>query len=676
MAQQQRTFDAVTILGVAFAIALMVGGIYLKSKHEADVAKWRLENPEPVPAKTVTGGGNEPGKSAPVNPGPSPSADPKVAAPGETKGAEAPPVAAEVEPADAGDLTVSAESLRLVFSAKGATLSSAFLSKEYVDPMNKKEDGKGLELLTEIERGKRAFGVPVFEIGPPDPERAKDRETFSGIDGSHRSLDNRVWKLVSSTGDFTDNGAWKIVYSTALSQKYTVTKTFTIPKSGNYVLMDLAVDNGSGASSSYSYTLNGPQGVLLDNAKDQPKSPYASIAGELAGRDADEESPEIKPVDPATAAKGVEEKISVSKPDNLWASVRNRFYVAMLVSTQPKQVIRIATVPISYSGTDTTDTRMPEPNLGVIMQRRISDPLDAQNQNHTDRYALYMGPNDEDHLRDAETEIKPAKPVFMADVVHYCDMFGWRWPRVDWVARKMMLLFRGLYWVFGSYGIAVIVMTLCIKVAMHPMQRNMMISMNKMAKLKPELDKITAKYKDQTSMEAKQKMQVEQRDLQMKAGVNPVAGCLPMFITIPIFSALYGIFNHAFEIRGAEFLWIRDLSQEDHLTSLPFYPHVLNVLPLIYMVMTVLQTRLNPQPKSDDPQQEQQRKMMMFMPLMFSFMFSRMPAGLVLYFAANAMFGMAESWYIRKYLIKDDGATGATAPAALSASGAQPKPAR
>ena len=643
---KQRSFDAVTIVGVAVALALMwYGQKWMKDRQ----AERQAANP-PAPVNQVD-------EHQPA----APNADPKVAAtdakdakgPGDAPkgdGEKPPAPAVDAEPADAGDVVVSNDVVKAVFSAKGATFVSAALVNAYADPT--KKDSKGLELLSEIEAGKRAFGLPNFVIGA-QTEAEKSRLTYTGATGANKSLDQRVWKLDSSSGNF-DNGGWKVVYSTTLNNEYTVTKTFTVPQSGNNVLMALSVENNSGKPAVYSYTLNGPMGVLLDGPKEDPKGgANFMIIGELAGRDADESNPEVKPVDTGTTVKAVEDNISIRKPDNLWGAVKNRFYMAMLVSLQPHQIIRLGTIPIAHGDQATDDKRLTEPNLGVTALRYISEPIDDK-KSATDKYAMYLGPNDEDRLQEAEDALKPAKPVFMRDVVQYCDFLSatWRWPRIDWVARKMMLLFKAFQNVFGSFGVAVILLTLVIKVCMHPMQRNMQISMDKMAKLKPELDKITAKYKDQTSTEAKMKMSLEQRDLQAKAGVNPVAGCLPMFIQIPMFSALYGIFNHAFQIRGAEFLWIKDLSRQDNFMSIPFYPHVINLLPLLYMVMTLLMTRLNPPPPTEDPAQEQQRKMMMFMPVLFSFMFYRMPAGLVLYFAANAFFGMIETWYIRKYLIK------------------------
>jgi YidC/Oxa1 family membrane protein insertase len=398
--------------------------------------------------------------------------------------------------------------------------------------------------------------------------------------------------------------------------------------------------------------------VLLDGPSADPKGgAYVSIVAELAGRDAPAAGqavpePDVQQVPPETAAKGDPEKSSVSKPENLWGGVKNRFYMAMLVSCDSAQLIRISAVPVANKIND-PDKRLAEPNLGVLGTRRESAPLAAGATSAPDRYVLYMGPSNEAQLAAAETELALPQPVFLPTALRYCDMFNYSWPRVDWAARQMMTVFRALSYVFGNYGVAVILLTLLIKLALHPLQRKMMVSMNKMQKLQPELKKLQEKYKGQTSTQAKQRMFQEQQDIMRKGGASYSAGCLPMFVQLPILTALYGIFNRAFEMRGATFAWIQDLSQADRAFSLPFYPHELNLLPVIYAVLQLFQMRLTPQAPATDPQQEMQQTMMKYMPIMFSIMLYRMSSGLMLYFAASAVFGMVETWYIRKHLIKD-----------------------
>jgi YidC/Oxa1 family membrane protein insertase len=216
-----------------------------------------------------------------------------------------------------------------------------------------------------------------------------------------------------------------------------------------------------------------------------------------------------------------------------------------------------------------------------------------------------------------------------------------------------MCLFRGIG-SFAGYGIAVIMLTLVIKLALHPFQRKMNISMHKMQMLQPKLKAIEEKYAGQTKPEMKQKKEMEKWNLMKKEGANPASGCLPMFIQMPIFFALYGVFSRAFDIRQASFLWIQDLSLSDRLTTLNFWPHQLNMLPVIYIGFSIFQSLRQPKPENADPQQEMNRKMMMFMPVMFGFLFYSMPAGLVLYFAASSIFGFAESWYIKRFILKVD----------------------
>lgn len=676
---KESNFDAVTVIGVIVALGLLFGGQYWMNKNQKEAAaEWRRTHPEQPVTQTQTPPTLTNG--APDNGSPKTGAEKGPDQPKGDKGDNPPPVPvveAEVEPADPGDITVTGEHLKVVFSARGATITQASLPDEFIDPALKDRysdsgaKGKDLEILTEIETGKRAFGLPHFEIGPPQAEREKERLVLEGPAGAHRSLDNRIWKLADKS---LEGDEPRIVY-TATVDKFTITKTFTVSKSGRTVRATIAIENGSAQPVSYAYTLYGPMGVLMDNPPSalRTSSAYGGmVKAELGGREnASSEDVDIKQVDTAAAASGQDDKRSISNPQNLWAAVKNRFFVLALVSVKPDQVIRLRCVQVKYLGTQTTDARLTEANIGVEAMRTPTT-LEAGKTSVIDDYALFAGPDDQKTLEAAEAKLSPPKPVGLGQIAVYCDYFGWTWPRVDWIARKLMLLFDLLKRMFGSFGVAVMLLTLAIKAALHPLQRKSMISMNKMQKIQPEIKKIQEKYKNQTSLEARQKMGMEQQDLMKKAGANPASGCLPMFIQIPIMTALYGIFIHAFEMRGAEFLWIRDLSRQDQLLTFGFFPYELNLLPIIYMGVTIVQQKINPPPKSDDPQQEVNRKMMTYMPIVMSVLFYRVPAGLVLYFATSAICGAFETWYIKKYLIKDDAAAGAAGKVAA----ATPVPAR
>ena len=513
-----------------------------------------------------------------------------------------------------------------------------------------KRDAKGLPLLEEIEKGKRAFIIEKLEIG-------KITET---------GLGERVWELSKNSKGFDAAGIWTLEFTTPIEGKYTLVKRFRIPKDTYYIEMDLVVTNGTTESVAYLYSLLGPAGIMPDT--DPDKQGAALIRAELAGRPASAGkpvAPEVRQVFIEGAEQSDEDKKSISLAENTWGVLKNRFFMAALISIDPKTLVKLRAIPVKRA--ETTDPLLKVPNVGIVGLR--SEATLEKGASLTDRYALYLGPANEKELNDVEAALGFGDAsIYLLDAIQYCDIFYWRWPRVDWVARQMLALFQWLHGILGNYGLAVIVLTLIIKACLHPIQRRMMVTMHqyqkKVEKMQPEIKKVEEKYKGQTGTEAQQRLQREKMDVMMKHGAMtpPVAGCLPMLFQIPIFSALYGIFYHAFEIRGAPFLWIKDLAQPDHFLPLPFWPNHLNLLPLIYIAMQFLQIKLTPQPPAATPEQESQRKMMMFMPVVFSVLFYGMPSGLVLYFAVQAMFGMAEMWYIKKYIVKDTPATGSSKP--------------
>ncbi|MGD0092366.1 MAG: membrane protein insertase YidC [Planctomycetota bacterium] len=657
MPQPQKKFDPIQIAGIGLAVLIFFGGqSFLSAKHAQELAEWRRAQAE-AQAELERQQALHPPELKSVNPAPVEAKKTSVV---EQQPAAAPqpaeaPEPQDAEPADAGDIPVQTAQLSLVFTAKGAAVRNASLTLEDIDPGNKGKAGKGLDILGEIEKGKLAFDLPKFEIGPPEPEHEPERLKFDDKQGHYKPLNRRAWKLESDSKGFDAAGLRTICYSVTLAQKFVVSKTFTIHQDRAYIECEVGVKNLSSAAVTFAYELFGAPGILLDGPASDPKGgAFVYIVAEIAGRDAppagEAPAPEVLPVWPDTAAKGDEKKSSLSKQQNLWGGIKNRFYMAMLVSLDPSQLIRISAVPIANNPND-QDKRLAEPNTGILALRRESESVAPGTRSPGDKYAFYIGPSSERNLSEAEGQL--GQPLYLAHALQYCDMFYTTWPNVDRIARVMLAVFHGLSRVFRNYGVAVVLLTLLIKLCLHPLQRKMMISMNRLQKLQPELKKLQEKYKGQTTAQAKQRMFQEQQEIMKKGGASHTAGCLPMFVQLPILTALYGIFNRAFEIRGAEFLWIKDLSQADRLAVFDFFPKELNLLPVLYAVLQFAQMKLAPQTKPTDQQQEMQQKMMTYMPLVFSVMLYRMPAGLMLYFAASAVFGMIESWYIRKYLIKD-----------------------
>ena len=194
-------------------------------------------------------------------------------------------------------------------------------------------------------------------------------------------------------------------------------------------------------------------------------------------------------------------------------------------------------------------------------------------------------------------------------------------------------ILRGLQFIHNyipNYGIAIILLTILIRLITFPLQYKSFKSMKKMQTIQPELNKIKEKYKDEP-----QKMQKETMELFKKAGANPLSGCLPLLLQMPFFFAIYRVLYSAVELVGAPFYgWIHDLSIHD-----PYY-----VLPILMGISMLAQQKLTPQTSMDPTQQ----KIMLFMPVIFAFIMKSLPAGLVLYIFVSTVVGIAQQAIVYK----------------------------
>jgi YidC/Oxa1 family membrane protein insertase len=244
----------------------------------------------------------------------------------------------------------------------------------------------------------------------------------------------------------------------------------------------------------------------------------------------------------------------------------------------------------------------------------------------TQAFALYAGPKEIDRL-------KAAGP----DLDSIVDL-GW----FDFLARPALYLLRLLYRFSGNYGLAIILITLLQKIAFHPLTAKSLKSMQAMQALQPKIAAIQERYKNNP-----QKKQQETMDLYKKHGVNPMGGCLPMLLQIPIFIALYNALSSSVEMWQARFLWIRDLSQPDALFTvdvwgLKNYPF--NLLALLMGASMFVQQKMAP--AAGDPRQA---KMMLYlMPTMFTFMFWSFPSGLVLYWLVNNLLQVGQQYWLER----------------------------
>jgi len=199
-----------------------------------------------------------------------------------------------------------------------------------------------------------------------------------------------------------------------------------------------------------------------------------------------------------------------------------------------------------------------------------------------------------------------------------------------------------------NFGISIILLTMGIKLVFFPLANKSYTSMSRMKKLTPQITKLRERFKDD-----KTHLNQEMMELYKREKVNPAAGCLPILIQIPVFFALYKVLFVNIEMRHAPFFgWIKDLSAADPTSIfnlfglIPWTPPdflMIGIWPLIMGVSMFLQQKLNPQPT--DPMQA---KLFLFLPILFTFLLARFPAGLVIYWAVNNVLSMAQQWVIMR----------------------------
>ncbi|MGA0369240.1 MAG: membrane protein insertase YidC [Kiritimatiellia bacterium] len=204
------------------------------------------------------------------------------------------------------------------------------------------------------------------------------------------------------------------------------------------------------------------------------------------------------------------------------------------------------------------------------------------------------------------------------------------------LGKLMMYGLNQLHALTGNWGIAIILLTFVVRMLFWPLTQKGAENMKRMSELSPQMKELKEKYKNNP-----QKLNAEMSAFYKANKVNPMAGCLPMLVQIPVFISLYGVLRVAVELRFAEFLWVKDLSEQEALFTVAGFP--VNILPLTMGVTMVLQQRLTP-----SNMDEQQKKIMMMMPIVFLFICYNMPAGLLLYWTTSNLISIYQTTHTRR----------------------------
>ncbi|MDO9514581.1 MAG: membrane protein insertase YidC [Syntrophales bacterium] len=304
--------------------------------------------------------------------------------------------------------------------------------------------------------------------------------------------------------------------------------------------------------------------------------------------------------------KTVSEKIKklgerkFSDPDVSWGGFETKYFISAMIPEQPS----LTRFVVSKDSSNTVFADLEGPKIII-----------PPGQSGTFRYALYLGPKEHARLQ--------AQNVGLENAI---DFGSW----VKWLALPLL---KALKWIVGyvhNYGLAIILITILVKLIFWPLGNMSYRSMKGMQKLQPQMKKLQEKHKDD-----KAALQKETMALYKANKVNPMSGCLPMLIQLPVFFGLYRALLYSIELRHAPFVfWIQDLSAKD-----PYY-----ITPIIMGATMFLQQKMSPAPGGN----EMQAKMMLWMPVIFTFLFLSFPAGLVIYWLFNNVLSIGQQYYINK----------------------------
>ena len=292
-----------------------------------------------------------------------------------------------------------------------------------------------------------------------------------------------------------------------------------------------------------------------------------------------------------------------------WVAVSNQFFTTLMAPLTAKATgVWGRRFDVDYS---------PEQKLQAVEGALGMPGFQLQpGQTHSARFEIYAGPKIYHRLAQL--------PHNEAEVMD----FGMFKIVCQFLLNFMNLLHSWLH----DYGLAILALTTVIKLTLWPIQNRANRSMRQMAALSPKMQELKDKYKDDPT-----RMNQELMKLYKQYGINPVGGCLPMMIQIPIFFGLFKMLGQAVELRNAKFLWVKDLSQPDTIAHLPLLGWPVNIIPLCMAATQVWLMAMTP--KTGDPTQ---RRIMMFMPLIFLFICYNFAAALALYYTAQNLFSILQ----------------------------------
>ena len=319
-----------------------------------------------------------------------------------------------------------------------------------------------------------------------------------------------------------------------------------------------------------------------------------------------------------------------TRQDLRWISYRQHFFSAILIPESPISEAKLA-----------SEDRSGEENLEERFTKTFTTTYNLRSGGELNtNLKFYYGPTDYKALKNLEGDLEASIPM--------------GWGIFGWINRVLFLPLFGFLSSFLSYGIAIIVMTIIVRLAMSPVTYKSYVSQIKMKVLRPDIEIINNKYKDDAV-----KKQQETMSLYSRAGANPMSGCVPALIQLPVFYALFSFFPVAFVLRDKSFLWADDLSSYDSVLdlgfSIPFYGDHVSLFPILASVAIFFYTKMTTgqQPMPQQPGMPNMKIIIYLMPLMMLFFFNNYASGLSLYYFVSNLLTIVLMLVIKNYIIDD-----------------------
>jgi YidC/Oxa1 family membrane protein insertase len=613
--ESRRTILAVVLSTVIVGVGFMLQNVFFPPAPQSSPATVQTTQQlvettgAPPPASTVVADPFAPATTVTT-------AQAYQAAPTAPTVAQTPTVEAPVAQAS---YTIETDLLKVTLSNAGGDIVSLQL-KEHKD-----KDGF-VDLIVPGEQGAQGISLAFGALGAPT---VKELMNVTWLDTDRKTIQfsRQFYARPSEGGEL---------------KPFTYKKTYTF-RNGEYLFgMAIELEGENGAqiplnSNGTAYTLSvGPQiGPRFDHLS--KNADYRKYILEVEGKKKTE-------MPKAGSLQTIKERPS-------WGSVTGKYFSFIAIPELPFA---------SFSYLQGQDPVIKQTNTMYLSRPALAS------SSQTDKYYFYFGPRINTQLAKYEYADKNSfglSAMRLEDVVERSNLLGW----LETILKFMLNI---SYKLIPNYGVAIILVTLLIKILFYPLTKKSSISTVRMQELQPKLQELQAKYKGNP-----QKLNQEMAEFYKRENYNPMSGCLPMLIQLPLFIAMYNLFNNHFDLRGASFIagWINDLSLPESIVNFGSFKlpilgwNDLRALPIIYLASQLLYGKFTQSPQGG--QSANQMKLMMYgMPIMFFFILYDVPSGLLLYWIVSNVLTIAQQVII-KDLIKNHKLAPTAAKAAAPASG-------